>query len=608
MASSGQDTEENQAAARAAKLAQENEQLKRQHSLHQACQQIGELVLGSMDLDTILDNLATEVLKVSIFRSLMVALVDRRNLHVEVACGFVNRRDGDRRLAGTVQRVTDASTGRRYGLQDDNITAEVARSGRLEVIEEWDDRFDDKVDTPESRRGNVSYFIPIKKGEQVLAVLATGSYTTEKEETLERIRLLEPLFKQVAIALDHAFVYKELERSLRAERAMGRVRDRIISTRNIAQLSSDLMPVWKEELTGLGIPVHDVSIQLPTQDPDQFYGSPTFDKAFAPEQLENVHRLDDFPWMRQAWDSGQTVHAAGAELEGRGIRALIEVPLKSGGSIGVSSLEREAFGADAVQVVEEFVQLAAVGLQRIRSFSELEEANRKLSEHAARLERSNRELDEFAFIASHDLKAPLRAVDNLALLIDQATRDILPEDKRRYLDLIKGRIRRMEKLLKDLLVYARTGSETERVQELEMGPLVWGVVESLDIPSGFSVRVAEPLPGLRAAPGPLEQVFLNLVANAVKHHGGKAGRIEIGARDCGERLEFWVADDGPGIDPAYHQKIFKLFQTLKPRDRVEGSGMGLALVSKIVEQHGGAVEVDSSEGAGARFRFTWTKG
>ena len=152
-------------------LQAQNRQLEDQGRLLDSLQNLGQTILASLDIDRLLDNLGRETVRAGIFRSLMVALVDRRNLHVEVACGFVNRRDGDRRLAGTVQRVTDASTGRRYGLQDGNITAEVARSGRLEVIEEWDDRFDDKVDTPESRRGNVSYFIPIKKGEQVLAVL-----------------------------------------------------------------------------------------------------------------------------------------------------------------------------------------------------------------------------------------------------------------------------------------------------------------------------------------------------------------------------------------------------------------------------------------------------
>jgi signal transduction histidine kinase len=105
----------------------------------------------------------------------------------------------------------------------------------------------------------------------------------------------------------------------------------------------------------------------------------------------------------------------------------------------------------------------------------------------------------------------------------------------------------------------------------------------------------------------LQQVFMNLVGNALKHHDKSAGRIDIGWRDAGEKYEFSVTDDGPGIDPKYHDKVFVIFQTLQPRDKVESTGVGLSLVKKIVEDAGGTVSLESAPGAGSTFRFTWPK-
>ena len=106
---------------------------------------------------------------------------------------------------------------------------------------------------------------------------------------------------------------------------------------------------------------------------------------------------------------------------------------------------------------------------------------------------------------------------------------------------------------------------------------------------------------------PLEQTFRNLIGNAIKHHHRPDGRVEVTAHDHRRMWEFVVADDGPGIPAAYHDRIFQMFQTLKPRDEVEGSGIGLAVVRKLVTSRGGTIRVESAEGQGARFRFTWPK-
>jgi PAS domain S-box-containing protein len=239
----------------------------------------------------------------------------------------------------------------------------------------------------------------------------------------------------------------------------------------------------------------------------------------------------------------------------------------------------------------------------------------RVAERTAELERSNRELDQFAYIASHDLKAPLRGIDNLATWIAQDARDALPEDSRRHLDLLQGRVQRLEQLLESLLVYSRAGRTTGLAERVDTAALVQGIVELLDFPPSFTVEVEEPLPTLTTYLAPLELVFRNLLSNASKH-GRADGRVRVSARDAGVSgagpeagrfVEFAVADDGPGIPAQYHERIFGLFQTLRPRDEVEGSGMGLAVVKKTVESLGGTARVESTEGAGTTFYFTWPR-
>ncbi len=233
------------------------------------------------------------------------------------------------------------------------------------------------------------------------------------------------------------------------------------------------------------------------------------------------------------------------------------------------------------------------------------ELSRRVGERTAELERSNRELDQFAYIASHDLKGPLRGIDNLALWIAEDAADVLPDESKRHLGLLRGRVQRLEQLLESLLVYSRAGRTSGMAEPVDTAALLRDVVEMLSLPAGFTVEPVGPLPTIQTYRAPLELVFRNLISNAAKHHGGPGGHVRVSAREAGDFAEFTVADDGPGIAPEYHGRVFDLFQTLRPRDDVEGSGMGLAVVRKTTESLGGAVRVESALGSGAAFTFTW---
>jgi two-component system sensor kinase FixL len=226
-----------------------------------------------------------------------------------------------------------------------------------------------------------------------------------------------------------------------------------------------------------------------------------------------------------------------------------------------------------------------------------------------RIEAVNAELQGFVYAASHDLKAPLRVIANAANWLEEDLRDHLTDETRENMDLLRGRIKRMEKLLDDLLEYSRIGRTTDaRFLETVAGDVLVDDILALISPQpGFEVTLGPGFADVRVRRMPLQQILMNLIGNAIKHHDKRSGRVDLAVQDRGTHFAFAVKDDGPGIPAQFHDQIFKMFQTLKPRDQVEGSGMGLAMVRKNIEIFGGTLKLESSEGNGSRFCFTWPK-
>ena len=231
----------------------------------------------------------------------------------------------------------------------------------------------------------------------------------------------------------------------------------------------------------------------------------------------------------------------------------------------------------------------------------------QLERHVQELQRSNRELDDFAYIASHDLKAPLRDIDNLAKWIVEDAHAVLPEPSQRHLSVLQDRIGRMERLLDDLLEYSRAGRTSVPSEEFFTSSVIDEVLRLIAPKEGFEVVVSGDRPAVCTPRVPFAVLLRNLISNAIKHHHRERGRVVVDVADGPERIRVSVIDDGPGIPPEFHDRVFRMFQTLRPRDQVEGSGVGLAIVKKLVEIHGGAVWIESKPGAGAILRFTWPK-
>lgn len=235
----------------------------------------------------------------------------------------------------------------------------------------------------------------------------------------------------------------------------------------------------------------------------------------------------------------------------------------------------------------------------------LQERAEQLTRLTADLARRNQELDQFAYVVSHDLKAPLRAIANLSEWLEEDLEPALTEETRHQMDLLRGRVHRMEALIEGLLQYSRVGRVAATSERVAVEPLLRDVIDSLAPPPGFEVTIGAGMPILVTERLALQQVFSNLISNAIKHHRGERGQIAITVHPLEHFYEFAVRDNGPGIAPQFHQKIFGIFQTLEARDKVESTGIGLSLVKKIVEGKGGTVWVESRLGQGATFFFTW---
>ncbi|PLZ90111.1 PAS domain-containing sensor histidine kinase [Fischerella muscicola CCMEE 5323] len=238
---------------------------------------------------------------------------------------------------------------------------------------------------------------------------------------------------------------------------------------------------------------------------------------------------------------------------------------------------------------------------------ELTRVNTILAQTTAMLKKRNDELDQFAYVTSHDLKAPLRAIANLSEWIEEDLQDQLPEENRQQMRLLRGRVQRMEALINGLLEYSRIGRIKTPVSVVKVGEMLQEVIESLAPPPTFTIEIQPRMPTLLTKRLPLQQVFSNLISNAIQHHNRSDGHVKISVEDRGDYYEFAVADDGPGIACEFQNKIFVIFQTLEAPDHKESTGVGLAIVKKIVETETGTITLNSQLGAGSTFRFTWPK-
>jgi signal transduction histidine kinase len=260
------------------------------------------------------------------------------------------------------------------------------------------------------------------------------------------------------------------------------------------------------------------------------------------------------------------------------------------------------------RVLERTAELAQTNEHLKGEIGERELAQRGQRELLKRLESMNLELSDFAHIVSHDLKAPLRAIGSLADWLKEDYAEKLGDNGVETLDLLKGRVRRMNNLIEGILSYSRSVGEEERIDEVNLRDLVEEVVEVVSPPGNIKIELESGPEVVHCDKTRLEQVIQNLLTNAVKYNDKEEGIIKINCVPEDGYFKFRVSDNGIGIDKKYFDKIFQIFQTLAPRDKSETAGVGLAIVKKIVENYGGSIWLESEVGSGTTFYFTLPNG
>ena len=243
---------------------------------------------------------------------------------------------------------------------------------------------------------------------------------------------------------------------------------------------------------------------------------------------------------------------------------------------------------------------------RQQAYDELARSEERQKRLLRELQSANEELTSFAYVASHDLKAPLRAIGSLAHWISSDYADKFDDEGREQMSLLLSRVRRMDRLIDGILQYSRVGRIKETRSRVDLGELVAEVVDLLAPPPHVSVQVG-PLPTVHIERTRAQQLFQNLIGNAIQYMDKAEGRIEVDCRAENGEWHFRVSDNGPGIEPRHWERIFLMFQSLAPRDRTESTGIGLSLVKKIVEMYGGRVWVESKIHAGSTFHFALPK-
>jgi len=328
--------------------------------------------------------------------------------------------------------------------------------------------------------------------------------------------------------------------------------------------------------------------------------------------LEALKRGEPQVIDTQALPSGPATEA----LLASGVRVYMAVPMIAGGElIGALSFggERPEFPREQVTIAHEVATQLAIAITQARLYARVkrqtEELEQRVAERTAALEAANKELESFSYSVSHDLRAPLRAVDGYAQMLVEDYGERLDDEGRRLLGVVRASAEQMGRLIDDLLKFSQVGRRALARNPVDMRSLASEVAAEL-APAYPKARIElGALPALAGDRALLRHVWSNLIGNALKYSAQTASpSVQISGRVEGAENIYTVGDNGAGFDMRYYDKLFNVFQRLHREDEFEGTGVGLAIVQRVVVRHGGRVWGEGAVGEGARFHFALPRG
>lgn len=570
------------------KLSQRNRDLEEKEHLLSAFHQIGRITLSTLDQDQILDTLAEQIIRAGIFRSLMIALVREELQQVEVVRTYACITDG-KLTPGESIRVSDRparteegqlvatdrqTVGTIYDLNEENITADVARNGEMQVIAGWSDRFDDNAGPAEDREGQVAYFIPVKQEGRVLAILATGSEIAEREEILRRIDAMQPLLDQVAITLEHARLYESIQRGM-GERQ--RVEDELRVNEERFRLLAESSPLGTALISPKG---------------EYLYTNPAFTNLFG-------YTLEDIPtgrdWFEKAFPDAQ--HR----------ERVIKVWKDDMREAGVGESRPRIFSAVCKDGSVKDVHFRPVTMSNGAQLISYEDitTRRRMEEEIQRAHN----LESLGILAggiAHDFNNVLTGVmGNLGLLERLLDKDSMEHEV--ALDAQQA-ASKTKRLTEQLMTFATGGAPAKEVSSIEK--LVRETTR-LSLHGANTKPVFQFTKGLLCVeidPGQIGQVIQNLVLNAdqAMPNGGtlkiSGENVEVGGDGAipvkrGTYVRVSIEDEGIGIPENILGQVFDPYFSTKET----GHGLGLAICYSIVQRHDGHMTVVSEQGVGSTF-------
>jgi signal transduction histidine kinase len=267
-----------------------------------------------------------------------------------------------------------------------------------------------------------------------------------------------------------------------------------------------------------------------------------------------------------------------------------------------------ASGVENVRVeVTSNDEVGKLGIAFNNMLQRLDKSRNELIKYSEQLKKQNEELNQFSYVVSHDLKAPLRAIFKLSEWIEEDLGTFIPEETKKNMKILRGRVFRLEALINGLLQYSKIGRVNFPIEKSDVHSILRETIELLNPPAHIKIHIQKNMPVFNTKKLLLQQVFLNLISNAIKYNDKAEGVVEVSVKEAGNFYQFAVKDNGLGIEKAYHEKIFEIFQTLHARDNVEATGVGLSIIKKSVEDMGGQIQLNSEEKKGSEFIFTWPK-